>query len=386
MALLRAGLIGLNGIANLHIREIEGEQTLRLGAVCDTDEDLGLRWQGEQDAPWYRDYHDINRSEHCDFVVVALPHHLHAEVACDALEAGKPVIIQKPMCITVEEADRIIATAQRTGTKVATFHTAHLAERDAKAVLDQGFVGDMLRVLYTRHQSRSMAYYASGPWRGRWATEGGGMLTNQYIHDLNRLQYVCGPVTEVVSCTLANVGHPGMEVEDSCTAVLRFANGAYGELSLGLYSRPESSGYEITGDRGCIVARDGERRYADLSSSLTAYLHSRTPAPRRPGGTVTDAARPDATWQDIPPVGAAPDALAEFARAIRDDGPAYAPPEVAIQDIELMCALYMAHFRREPVAIPVPRQEYTALLHDLAAGKYPSLAWPGPGHPSAPTS
>ena len=94
------------------------------------------------------------------------------------------------------------------------------------------------------------------------------MLTNQYIHDLNRLHYLCGPVVEVVSCTLANVGHPGIEVEDACTAVVRFANGAYGELSLGLYSQPGLSGYEIIGDRGCIVKRGEDQRYARLSSPL----------------------------------------------------------------------------------------------------------------------
>ena len=172
MAALRAGIIGLNGIAVRHVMDIEAHEELRLGAVCDTDTELGLRWQGEHDAPWYKDYRDINRSEHCDFVIVALPHYLHAEVACDALEAGKPVIIQKPMCITVEEADRIIATAQRTGTKVATFHTAHLVERDARALIDQGVVGDVLRVHYARQEARSVAYYGTGPWRGHWATEG----------------------------------------------------------------------------------------------------------------------------------------------------------------------------------------------------------------------
>ena len=380
MATLRAGIIGLNGIAVRHVMDIEANEELRLGAVCDTDTELGLRWQGEHDAPWYKDYRDINRSEHCDFVIVALPHYLHAEVACDALEAGKPVIIQKPMCITVEEADRIIATAQRTGTKVATFHTAHLVECDARALIAQGVVGDMLRVHYARQEARSVAYYGTGPWRGRWATEGGGMLTNQYIHDLNRLHYLCGPVVEVVNCTLANVGHPGIEVEDACTAVVRFANGAYGELSLGLYSQPGLSGYEIVGDRGCIVKRGDDQRYTRLSIPLTEYLHNPTPAPRRSGATLADAARPEATWQEIPPVAEHRDVVAEFAQAIRDDTPPYAPPEFARRDIELMCALYMAHFQRQAVQIPIPRAAYTALLHDLAAGKYPSLAWPGPGH------
>ena len=140
------------------------------------------------------------------------------------------------------------------------------------------------------------------------------------------------------------------------------------------------SGYEIIGDRGCVVKRGDDQRYARLPIPLTEYLHNPTPAPRRAGATLADAARPEATWQAIPPVAEHRDVVAEFAQAIRDNTPPYAPPEFARRDIELMCALYLAHFRRQAVQIPVPRAAYTALLRDLAAGKYPSLAWPGPGH------
>ena len=103
------------------------------------------------------------------------------------MEAGKPVIIQKPMCISVSEADRIIEIARRTGTKVGTFHTAHTSEWDALQVIRSGALGDLMRVSYSWHASRGMAYYNSGPWRGTWKLEGSGVLSNQCIHDINRL-------------------------------------------------------------------------------------------------------------------------------------------------------------------------------------------------------
>lgn len=375
MAALRAGIIGLNGIANKHLHDINRKNELRLGAVCDTDATLGIQWQGEQDVPWYKDYQDINRSEHCDFVIVAVPHYLHADVACDAMEAGKPVIIQKPMCITVEEADRIITTAQHTGTKVATFHTTHLDERHSKTLIDQNILGKILRVLYTRQEARSTAYYNTGSWRGKWATEGGGMLTNQYIHDLNRLQYLCGPVTEVINYVLRNVGHPNIEVEDTYTAVVRFENGAYGELSFGLYSQPALSTYEILGDLGCIVKRDDQYRFAELSVPPSEYLQDPIPSPRRASSTLADAHLPEARWGDILPMKDDRDTLAEFARSIKEDTLPYASPEFALRDVELMCALYMGHFHGRSVKIPVPREAYTTLISDLARGKYISLSW-----------
>jgi len=166
--------------------------------------------------PWYRDYHDIVRSDDYDMVIISAPHGLHCDMACAAMEAGKPVMIQKPMCITVSEADRIIETARRTGTRVGTFHTAHTSEWDALSVIRSGKLGDLMRFSYASHASRSMAYYNSGPWRGTWALEGSGVLSNQCIHDINRMHALAGPTAKVTSCTLANLGHPGIAVEDAC--------------------------------------------------------------------------------------------------------------------------------------------------------------------------
>ena len=138
---VKIGIVGLYGIANRHYDEISATSELELGAVCDTNVTLASAWSEEYEVPWYEDYAALAASDDCDFVIVSAPHGIHCDVACAAMEAGKPVIIQKPMCITVAEADRIIETAARTGTKVGTFHTAHTSEWDAIQVVRSGRLG-----------------------------------------------------------------------------------------------------------------------------------------------------------------------------------------------------------------------------------------------------
>jgi predicted dehydrogenase len=366
---VRIGLVGLYGIANHHMQEIKATPELKLGAVCDINTTLATAWSEEHQVPWYEHYQDLFQSKDCDFVIISAPHYLHCDMACAAMEAGKPVIIQKPMCLTVAEADRIIATAKRTGVKVATYHTAHTSEWDVIQAVRAGLIGDPMRFSYAWHASRGIAYYRSGPWRGKWATEGSGMLSNQCIHDINRIQNICGPVAEITNCTLANIGHPDTEVEDSCIAALRYANGAQGLFYVTLYSQPQIHRYEVMGNLGCIVVNDGERKLGAFSYPLREYLTTHK-AVRKPRATLEDAERPATTWGPVPEVEKPASTTVQFARAVRDGAPAYITPELALRDIEVWNGLILSHFRRKAVKLPLDRAEYSALFEELKAGKH----------------
>jgi predicted dehydrogenase len=370
---VKIGIVGLYGIANRHYDEISATSELELGAVCDTNITLASAWSEEYEVPWYEDYATLAASDDCDFVIVSAPHGIHCDVACAAMEAGKPVIIQKPMCITVAEADRIIETAARTGTKVGTFHTAHTSEWDAIQVVRSGRLGDLMRFSYTAHASRGMAYYNSGPWRGTWALEGSGVLSNQCIHDINRMHALAGPVVEVTSCTLANMGHPGTEVEDACIAALRFENGAFGLFHVTLYTQPSIRGYEVIGNLGCVIVQGREKKVGTYSYPLRDYLLTPT-SERRPRANLQDAPRPEVTWEEMPEVDWPDSALVQFARSVAEDTPIQAPPEFALRDIETWNAMILSHFKHKPVQIPLDRDEYTQLHQDLMAGKY-DLHW-----------
>ncbi len=370
---VRVGIVGLYGIANRHYDEIAAAPELELGAVCDIDDTLASAWSEQYEVPWYHDYEDMFRSRDCDMAIISAPHYLHCEMACAAMEAGMPVMIQKPMCVTVAEADRIIETAARTGTKVGTYHTAHTSELDAITAIRAGTIGDIMRVSYAWHASRGLAYYRSGPWRGTWAGEGSGVLSNQCIHDINRLQALAGSVAEVTSCTLANVGHPEIEVEDACIAALRFENGAFGTFHVTLYTQPPLEGYEIIGNLGCVIKDRQGKRLGLLTFPLREYLEN-PDSVRKPRASLQDADRPDVNWQPVPEVEPAMPATLQFALSVAEDRPVQAPPQFALRDIEAWNAVVLSHFGHKPVQIPVDRDEYSALRQGLVAGKY-DLHW-----------
>jgi predicted dehydrogenase len=369
----RVGIVGLYGQANRHYDQIEATPELELGAVCDIDERLAKAWSDKYGVPWYNDYADMVASDDCDYVLLTIPHGIHAEVACAAMEAGMPVLIQKPMVVRVSEADRIIETAQRTGTKVATYHTHYRSALDLKAVIEAGDIGEIMRADFTWHLSKSAAYYLSGPWRGTWEMEGSGLLSNQCIHMINKMQALAGPAAEVTSCTLANLEHAGIEVEDACIAAWRYANGAMGLFHVTSYTLPRWQHYEIVGNLGCVEVNDNEKRMGVFSFPLRDYL-TNPYAHRMPRANLVDAPRPDVEWKDVPAVEPPESEMLLFARAVLEDGPILSPPEYALRDIETWNAMVLSHFRHKPVSIPVDRDEYDELFEELTEGQH-SLHW-----------
>jgi len=219
-----------------------------------------------------------------------------------------------------------------------------------------------------------MAYYRSGPWRGTWAGEGSGLLSNQRIHDINRLQALAGSVAEVTSCTLANLGHPGIEVEDACIAALRFENGAFGLFHATLYTQPSIQGYELIGNLGCVIAQGrGQKKLGMFSIPLSEYLNNPN-AVRRPRASLEDAPRPEVSREPVPEVKRPLSPMKQFALSITEDRPILSPPEFALRDIEVWNAMILSHFKHKSVRIPVPRGETTELHQGLVAGKY-DLHW-----------
>jgi predicted dehydrogenase len=203
--------------------------------------------------------------------------------------------------------------------------------------------------------------------------EGSGVLSNQCIHDINRMHALAGSTAEVTSCTLANLGHPGIEVEDACIAALRFENNAFGLFHVTLYTQPAIRGYEVIGNLGCVIVGEGERKLGTFSYPLREYLETPNSV-RQPRANLQDAPRPETSWEPIPEVERPISATVQFALSVTEDRPIQAPPEFALRDIEAWNAMILSHFRQKPVKIPVDRAEYAELRQELVAGKH-DLHW-----------
>ncbi|MER5783809.1 Gfo/Idh/MocA family oxidoreductase [Streptomyces mobaraensis] len=198
-----------------------------------------------------------------DAVVVCTPSGTHADLGTAALRAGKHVLVEKPLDVTPEAADRLIAAARHSGRTlgVVSQHRFDPATRVAKTAIEDGALGRITSVLIEVPLWRAPSYYASGRWRGTRALDGGGALMNQAVHAVDLAQWLAGPVVEAAAHT-GLLAHDGLEVEDVATASLRFAGGALGALLATTAAYPgRTTRVAVNGERGSVVIDDDELAY-----------------------------------------------------------------------------------------------------------------------------
>ncbi len=238
MDALRFGVVGVRGMGRGHLNTIMESKAAELVAICDVDLEIARERRNEiaSDVPLFKDFEKMLAEVELDAVTLATPHYLHSIHAIAAAEAGKHVLTEKPLCISVGEADAMIEAAKRNNVLLGVGHqrrwTASI--RGLRRALRDGSMGTPMRFQYTKAGIRHEGYYASGEWRGTWNQEGGGMLINQFVHDLDALCYLLGNPVEVTAMS-CNWGHKH-EVDDLVMAVVAFDTGWTGTLNLSLVS------------------------------------------------------------------------------------------------------------------------------------------------------
>ncbi len=244
-------------IARFHVRALADVPGTKVVALVDKDRayaqklaaDLGLSCDTYGDLAPALARPDV----HC--VIVATPSGAHMELAVAAAEAGKHVVVEKPLEVTLERCDRIIGACERHGVKLCTIFPSRFADSNStlKAAIDAGRFGRLTLGETTCKWWRTQAYYDQGGWRGTKALDGGGALMNQAIHNVDLLSWMMGPVTHITGFT-ALLAHERIEVEDTAVACLRFASGALGVIQATTSVHP---GYPKTiaihGDHGSAV-------------------------------------------------------------------------------------------------------------------------------------
>jgi predicted dehydrogenase len=244
-------------IARFHARALAEIPGARIVALCDSDlprarklaEELGL---GDN---VYAEPAPLLARRDVDLVIVATPSGVHMEPAVAAAEAGKHVVVEKPLEITLERCDRIIEACDRNRVQLCTIFPSRFADanRTLKAAVDAGRFGRLTLGETTCKWWRAQSYYDQGGWRGTKALDGGGALMNQAIHNVDLLLWMMGPATHVSGFT-AMLAHERIEVEDTAVACLRFQSGALGVIEATTSVHP---GYPKTiaihGDRGSAV-------------------------------------------------------------------------------------------------------------------------------------
>jgi predicted dehydrogenase len=255
MDTLGFAVIGCGNISRTHAKAIQEVGAAELVACCDVVEEKAKDWAEEFDLGdnYHRDIEDLLQRDDLDAVCICTPSGMHAEHAIMAASAGKHMLCEKPLDVTLKKIDDMIAAAEANDVKLAGVfqrRTYDSTKRVREAVrtgkLGKLVVGDCYQKYFRSHE-----YYASGDWRATWELDGGGALMNQGVHGIDLILHLMGPVKRVSAMARRLVRN--IAVEDTAVAILEYENGAVGVLE-GTTSVTPGMGceVEISGDNGTV--------------------------------------------------------------------------------------------------------------------------------------
>jgi UDP-N-acetyl-2-amino-2-deoxyglucuronate dehydrogenase len=291
-----------------------------------------------------------------DAVCVCTPSGMHAGDAIAALQAGKHVVIEKPVDVTLEAADRLLGVRRATGGTVAVvsqhrFDAAALAVH--RAISTQQF-GRLTAGSAEVRWWRSQSYYDSGGWRGTWELDGGGVLINQAIHSIDLLQWLMGTVVEVNAYT-GLLAHERIEVEDTAVAILKFESGALGTIVATTAAYPGlSARIAVHGDEGSAVIDDDELVYfhaAEAGQEAKAYGGGENQSERvmeqYGGGSSGPGAGADPGSLSM----AHRDQISDFVEAVKEDREPSTNVEEGRKPLAIIAAIYESAHTGKPVRL-----------------------------------
>ncbi len=251
------GIIGCGMIAGFHSKAIKAAGGELIGCY-DRIPLAAERIAQENGCVAYDNLQEMLANPAIEIVTIGTPSGAHQDPAVAAAEAGKHVIVEKPLEVTLERCDRIIDACNKAGVVLSTVFPSrfHPSSVQLKKAIDQNRFGKLTLGDAIVKWFRTQEYYDSGNWRGTWALDGGGALMNQAIHSVDLLTWLMGPVSEITALT-GLVAHERIEVEDVAVAALRFKNGAFGTIEATTSAYP---GYlkriEIHGIEGSAVIEE----------------------------------------------------------------------------------------------------------------------------------
>jgi predicted dehydrogenase len=360
---VRLGIIGLGNIGRYHADYLLKGDISRcdLTAVCDSS---AAALQRYPTLKTFTNGRELIESGEVDAVIIATPHFQHTTLGLAALEAGVHAMIEKPISSHKADAERLIAAHNRCPKVVfAGMFQLRTEPRYLKIrkMIQDGELGELTRVNWINTDwYRTEIYYSSSNWRATWKGEGGGVLLNQCLHNLDTLQWLCHMPARVRGFCQLGRFHD-IEVEDYVTAYLEWANGATGTFIASTGEAPGTNRLEIVGTRGKLTLENGQltflRNYQDMCEfSRSASQGFIKPEFHQEPVSFADAAAPHATMTQ------------NFVNAILDGRPLIAPGEEGLSSVELANAMLYSSFLGQTLELPMDGAAWEAKLNELIAG------------------
>ena len=249
----RVALVGCGRISQNHVEAIQRIDGLELVAACDTDAGRAGILAGPLGIPSYTSYEKMLAEVDCDVVAISTPSGLHPVQGVMAARAGKHVVTEKPMAISLKGADELLRSCDEAGVQLFVVKQNRLNApiQRLKHAVDKGRFGRLYLANCTVRWARPQEYYDQAPWRGTWEFDGGAFM-NQASHYVDLIQWVVGPVESVMArtATLARK----IETEDTGVAILKFRSGALGVIEVTMLTFPRNMEGSITllGEKGSV--------------------------------------------------------------------------------------------------------------------------------------
>jgi UDP-N-acetyl-2-amino-2-deoxyglucuronate dehydrogenase len=256
MNMLKFALVGCGRIAKRHSELLGLNQipSACLAAVCDVKPDRAAAIGEMMNVSHYTDMHEMMQKESVDVVVVLTESGLHADHVVALAPYGRHIVVEKPMALSLADADRMIMACDRAGVKLFVvkqnrFNVPVVKLREA---VDQGRFGKIVMGTVRVRWSRTQQYYDQDAWRGTWAMDG-GVLANQASHHVDMLEWMLGQPVSVFA--MAKTALVNIEAEDTAVVLLRFVNGEFGVIEATTAIRPKDleGSISILGEKGTVV-------------------------------------------------------------------------------------------------------------------------------------
>ncbi len=364
MKSIRIGIIGMGNIGSHHAGYLLAGKVKRceLKAVSDAFPDKLVSYK-QRGLKIFADGEELIRSGEVDAVIIATPHYQHTTLGIAALQAGLHVMVEKPISAHKADAERLIAVRQKHPKQVfGAMFQMRTEPRYAKIkqLIDAGELGQIVRFSWIITEwFRSEAYYASGGWRATWKGEGGGVLLNQCLHQLDMLQWLLGMPARVRSFVQLGRFHH-IEVEDDVTAYLEFPNAANGIFVSNTGEAPGSSRLEIIGEMGKLLLENDKLLFIRNEVSMIQQCKNSKLGFQKPG-----------VWNIDIPISTEPSQHAtltqNFIDAILDGTPLAVPGEEGIRSVELANVLLYSGLVNQTIELPLDSAAYEKKLNELIA-------------------
>lgn len=339
--MVHIGIIGGGNISDTHARAAREIDGVEIAAIYGRNREKTTRLAQAHGGRVYDDLPAFLGHKPMQIVLIGSPSGLHAEQGIAAARCGLHVLTEKPIDITTERADALIAECERANVKLGVFFQDRVAPgiRKLKDLVEAGKLGKPILVSGRVRWFRPPEYYRGARWRGTWALDGGGALMNQGVHTVDLLLWLMGDVQRVSARAITTLHD--IEVEDTVVATLEFAHGAIGTLEAATSVYP---GYrrrvELTGSEGTIILEQDRIIAADLHSPLADQFDA-----------IEETGNSAATSPIVSDVNGHKRIIEDFLRAIETDTRPICDGREGRRSVEVVQAIYESSRTGQPVII-----------------------------------